>query len=205
MLTAPAHAQLREGSWRLGIDVDVFSGGVVHEDPRGPVKDQKTGVIGVGPNQLGSSRAVIDTPPLGVSFAYALKHKWMLGLRSGIGYDRLSSDQPTPDRKVLGLSFMPEVTFVPLSLSESSKLFARFSPILQYDRLKVGSATEHIFMGCFSVGVGTFLFLTPSSSIDIGAYFEGRFGKLKPSPLGGSYVDVDDLRGLIRVGLSLWK
>jgi hypothetical protein len=87
-----ADAQLREGALRAGIDADVFSAGVVHEDPRGPAPRRDTTVVGVGPNLMGSSRAVIAMPQLGVSAAYALKPKWMLGARMGFGFDKVSGD-----------------------------------------------------------------------------------------------------------------
>jgi|GEM_PF-6101161 len=201
--TASAHAQLRPATWRGFLDVDVFNAGVVQEDPRGPAKNEKFTLVGFGPNQLGNSRAVIATPPVGLGFGYVLKPRWMLGLRAGLGYDRVSAHD-SADLKIFGMSFMPEVSFVPLGAT--AKLFIKFSPIAQYDQVKLGGSRTHIFMGCFSLGAGTMIFLSDTSSIDIGAYFEGRFGKLKPSPVsGGSYVDVDDLRAVIRVGLSFWK
>jgi len=198
--TSSAHAQLREGSWRGFLDVDVFSAGTVRGDPKGPARTEKFTVVSFGPNQLGSSRVVIGMPPLGFGFGYVLKPRWMLGLRSGLGFDRVSSER-LPDQKVFTLSLMPEVTFVPLGAK--AKLFAKLSPIAQYTQNKVGDARTHIFMGCFSIGMGTMVFVTGSSSVDVGAYFEGRFGRLKSS--GSSDTDVDDLRGVIRVGLSFWK
>ena len=201
--TSSANAQLRSGTWRGFLDVDVFNAGLVQENPKGSTPKENFTVVGFGPNQLGSSRAVIGTPPIGLGFGYVLKPRWMLGLRSGLGYDRVSNPD-VANVKVFALSLMPEVTFIPLGAK--AKLFAKFSPILQYDQIKVGDSRTHIFMGCFSIGMGTMIFVTESSSVDIGAYFEGRFGKLKPSPVtGSSYTDVNDFRGVLRLGLSFWR
>ncbi len=200
---ASAHAQIRQGTWRGFLDVDAFSVGMVKYVPEGPAENQKFRVLGVGPNQIGGSRAVIGSPPLGFGFSYALRARWLLGLRTGLGFDRVASDD-IADIKVFVLSLMPEVTFVPLG--KSNKLFARFSPILQYDRLKVGAVETHIFQGCFSIGAGGFLFVTKTSSVDVGANFEGRFGTLKGDLFpDGREVRIKDLRGVIRVGLSFWK
>ncbi|MFT3926562.1 MAG: hypothetical protein QM778_28715 [Myxococcales bacterium] len=210
-VSSPAHAQVQAGRWRVFMDVDMFNGGVVQQDPRGPLRNEKFGVIGFGPNQLGSSRAVIGTPPVGVGFDYVLRPAWMLGLRSGLGYDRMSNDD-LPDIKVFALSLMPEVTAI-LPHGGRTKIFGKFSPIVQFDQLKLGDARSHIFMGCFSIGAGAMFFLGElnnveyganfASSLDIGFYFEGRFGRLK-LPDDNPYIDVDDLRGVLRVGLSFW-
>lgn len=198
----PALAQVQEHALRIGIDADVFSAGVVRENPRGPAPPRETTVIGVGPNLMGSSRAVIATPTVGIGVAYALAPKWMLGARTGFGFDKVSPERAS-DQKVLAISFMPELTFVPIG--KSAPLFLRFSPVAQFNQVKQGSVRRHIFMGCFSFGAGTFLFTSRWSSVDLGAYFEGRFGKLKPQLTGGSYVDVNDLRGVARLGISLWR
>jgi hypothetical protein len=97
---------------------------------------------------------------------------------------------------------MPELTFVPVG--HDAKLFVKFSPVMQYSLEKRGANKSNIFMGCFSLGVGTFVFTGHTSSVDIGAYFEGRFGDLKREP-GGESIDVDDYRGVIRAGVSLWR
>ena len=201
LAAAPAHAQLRQGSYRLWLDADIFSVGSVRQNPRGPAPPTTDTVVALGPNQLGNSRQVLAMPSLGVGFSWVLRPKWMLGLRTGFGYDSVAVDGGV-DQKALAFSFMPDLRFVPFG--DKAKVFFKFSPIAQFNQLKQGSTRRHIFMGCFSVGVGTFLFASASSSIDLGAYFEGRFGKLKPYG-NGSYIDVDDLRGVIRVAISLWR
>lgn len=199
---APAAAQLRQGSVRLWLDADILSVGTVRLNPRGPMPPRTDTVVGIGPNQLGSSRQVLPMPSVGVGVAWVLRPQWMLGVRTGFGYDSVAVDG-APDQKALALSFMPDLRFVPFG--DNSKLFFKFSPIAQFNQIKQGSSRRHIFMGCFSVGLGTFLFASPSSSVDLGAYFEGRFGKLKPGPGSSSYVDMNDMRGVIRLAVSLWK
>lgn len=200
LVTSRASAHVNDGGYRLWIDVDVYSAGVVRTDPGGSLPVTKTTVISVGPNELGSSRVVMPVTPVGIGFAYVLKPKWLLGARAGLGYDRLSS-KSADTQSYVAFSLMPELTFVPLG--RDAKLFIKFSPVLQYNQQKIGGDVSRIFMGCFSLGVGTFLFTSHTSSVDVGAYFEGRFGDLKQD--GGRSVDVNDLRGVVRAGVSLWR
>jgi hypothetical protein len=200
LVTSSAAAHVNEGGYRLWIDADLFSVGGVRMDPGGNQPIAKTTVIGLGPNQLGSSRVVMPLTPVGVGFAYVLRPKWLLGTRTGFGYDRVAP-QGGNDVHYVSFSLMPELTFVPVG--RETKLFVKFSPVLQYSLEKSGPSKSNIFMGCFSVGAGTFLFTSHTSSVDLGAYFEGRFGDLKDEP-GGDSVDVNDLRGVLRAGVSLW-
>jgi hypothetical protein len=199
LLASRAHAQPGDHEVRLFVDTNVVSAGVVRATPSGGSTDRTT-VIGVGPNNLGSSRAVLPAAPLGLGFAYVLRPKWLVGARTGFGFDRVESDA-AGDRKDVTFSLMPELTMVPLG--EQTKLFAKFSPVFEILRSKQGSSTQQIYMGCFSVGLGAFIFTAPTSSIDVGAYFEGRFGDLKLEP-DGLGTDIDDLRGVLRLGISLW-
>jgi hypothetical protein len=201
LVTTSAAAHVNEGGYRLWIDADLFSVGGVRTDPGGGAPIGKTTVIGVGPNQLGNSRPVIPLTPLGVGFAYVLRPKWLLGARAGFGYDRVEP-KGGDDAHYVSFSLMPELTFVPVG--HDAKLFVKFSPVMQYSLEKSGPNKSNIFMGCFSLGVGTFVFTSHTSSVDIGAYFEGRFGNLKREP-GGQNIDVDDYRGVIRAGVSLWR
>lgn len=195
-----AHAEFRAGGLRFAIDADLLSGGVVRLDPQGPAPSSKTGVFALGPNQLGNSRVVIPFTPIGVSVDYVIKPAWLLGMRTGLGFD-LVHPEGAEARKYFALSFMPELTFLPF---DDRRLFTRFSPVLQYSLEKQDERKDHIFMGCFSIGGGVFLFTSPSSSVDLGAFFEGRFGDLQRDPDRGK-VDVNDLRGVVRAGLSLWR
>jgi hypothetical protein len=194
-------AQVNQGGYRLWIDADLFSVGGVRMDPGGPAPISKTTVIGVGPNQVGNSRVYIPMTPLGVGFAYVVRPKWLLGARAGFGYDRVAP-KGGDDTHYVSFSLMPELTFVPVG--RDAKLFVKFSPIMQYSLEKRAPVKNSIFMGCFSLGVGAFLFTSRTSSVDLGAYFEGRFGNLKREP-GGQSIDVNDYRGLIRAGVSLWR
>lgn len=201
LVTNQAAAHVNQGGYRLWIDADLFSVGSVRTDPGGGGPISKTLVIGVGPNELGSSRVVVPLTPIGVGFAYVLRPKWLLGARVGFGYDRVAP-KAGDDAHYVSLSLMPELTFVPVG--RDAKLFVKFSPVMQYSLEKNGPSRSNIFMGCFSFGVGAFLFTSHNSSVDLGAYFEGRFGDLKREPQGES-IDVDDLRGVIRAGVSLWR
>jgi hypothetical protein len=197
-LASHAEAQLSEGDLRIWMDADVLAVGVVREKPEGGTRNNTT-VVSVGPNQLGNSRVLLATPAVGVGVAYVLKPKWMLGARTGLGFDRVAFDHQADEKRV-AFSLMPELTFVPFG--DDAKMFLKFSPIAQYNRIKRGSDKAHIFMGCFSVGGGMMWFRGRGTSIDLGAYFEGRFGTLKdPSD---AKTDVDDLRGLLRLSFSLW-
>jgi hypothetical protein len=200
VMARSASADVNPGEWRYWIDVDVLSGGTVTTDPSGAPPKLKTRVFSLGPNQLGNSRVAVPITPLGLGVAYVLKPKWLLGMRTGLGFDHLSP-KDGPSQNYLAFSFMPELTFVPLG--DSAKLFVKFSPVLQYNRQDLGSTSEHIFMGCFSFGLGTFVFMSKTSSMDVGAYFEGRFGDIKGESGGG--IDVNDLRGVLRGGISLWR
>lgn len=198
-LAAPVEAQLSSGDTRIWMDADVFAVGVVREKPEGGTRNNTT-VVSLGPNQLGNSRVVMPTPPVGVGMAYVLKPKWMLGARAGLGFDRVAFDH-SADEKRFAFSLMPELTFVPFG--EDAKMFLKFSPIAQYNHVKQGDAKSHIFMGCFSVGGGVMWFQRRGSSIDLGAYFEGRFGNFK-TDASDAKTDVDDLRGVLRLSFSIW-
>ena len=201
VVTSTAQAHVNPGGYRVWIDADLFSAGVVRTDPKGSPPPAKTTLLGIGPNQLGASPVVLPTTPLGVGLAYVVRPNWLLGARLGTGYDRVAPESADPTRYI-SMSLMPEVTFVPIG--HDAKLFVKFSPVLQFSAKRQGNAKATIFMGCFSLGVGTFIFTSHYSSLDIGAYFEGRFGDLEREPTGNS-VDVNDLRGLIRGGISLWR
>ncbi|MFM2417895.1 MAG: hypothetical protein RL385_2618 [Pseudomonadota bacterium] len=199
--TRPASAQMARGAVRYALDVDVLSAGAVWAKPHGE-RDVTTRVVSVGPNQLGNSQVVLPNTPVGIAFDYVVRPKWLIGVRTALGYDHRSRDD-SPNERALSLSFMPALSFVPRG--GPIRPFVKFSPIAQYSQRKQGSAREHIFMGCFSIGGGAFLFSGPSISVDAGAYFEGRFGKLKVADGPGQNAEIDDLRGVVRVGLSLWK
>lgn len=199
--TSNAVAHVNPGGYRLWIDADLFSAGVVRTDPKGALPTTTTTVVGLGPNQLGASRVVIPATPIGFGVAYVLRPRWLVGARAGLGYDRLAPKN-AESLQYVSFSLMPELTFVPVG--HDAKLFVKFSPVLQYSAEQRGRTKSNIFMGCFSIGVGAFAFTSHTSSLDIGAYFEGRFGDLGQEPTGTN-VDVNDLRGIIRGGVSLWR
>lgn len=201
MLTgATARAQLREGAVRVSLDADTLSLGWTKLNPeRGPVRKQTT--VGVGPSQFGASEVGLPSAPIGFGAGYVVLPKLLLGARLGLGYDRTSSAGDIPAASYLTWTFMPGVTYVPRG--EQAKLFFNFSPLLELTRRKQGNAQQVRFGGCFSLGGGTMLFVSQTSSIDVGLYFEGRFPDIDEKPR--AKTEISDLRWLLRVGFSLWR
>lgn len=201
MSTGVVQAQLRPGTVRGGIDVDLFSAGAVRIRDDGAPSHTVTRVFSIGPNQLGAGQ-LLPPPmtPVGLSADYVLRPRWMLGARVGFGYDRLKTEGDS--QRALSISLMPSLTFV--SGDGATKPFVRFSPIAQFTQYKLAGERQHMFMGCFSLGGGLMMFASEKASAELGLYFEGRFGDYK-GVAGGGKADVDDLRGLLRLGVSLWS
>lgn len=97
---------------------------------------------------------------------------------------------------------MPEITFGPLG--EDCQAVGEVQSRSSYSAAQRGNTKANILMGCFSVGLGTFLSTSHNSSLDIGAYVEGRFGDLEGAQTATS-VDVNNVRGVIRGGVFLWR
>ena len=195
LVAAPAQAQLSRGNLRLSVDADMFSVAGVHVDgqPHGTV-------VGLGPNELGGGRYYSGPTPVGLGVGYVLQPKLILGLRAGLGYDVVAPSGAPNNTRILGLSLMPGVTFVPFG--ERAKLFISFAPIFQVGRAKTLNTRDRTMLGGFGLGVGTFIFVTNALSVDLGFNFEGRFGGAETN--GMNHRDITDLRGLIRLGVSLW-
>jgi hypothetical protein len=140
--------------------------------------------------------------PLGLGFGWVLTPKILLGMRVGLGYDLISPDGNAPNTKILAVSLMPGIEFVPIG--HRAKLFIAARPIFQANRLKRGNFTDRWLQGGFSLGIGTYIFPTPAVSADLGFFFEGRFGNHKVDD-NDPNQHVTDLRGVIRLGLSLWR
>lgn len=202
VLSAPqaARAQLRQTAVRLAMDADILSVGWTKLVPdEGRTRTQTT--LGVGPNQFGASEVALPSAPVGFGVGYVLRPKILLGARVGFGFDRSSSAGGEPVASYLTWTFMPGISYVPFG--DRAKFFMNFSPLLEYTRRKQGDAQQVRFGGCYSLGAGTMVFLTPSSSVDVGAYFEGRFPDVDEKPHGRT--SISDLRWLVRAGLSLWR
>jgi hypothetical protein len=201
-LSAPqgALAQLPQTALRLAIDADILSVGwtkLVPDD--GSARTQTT--VGVGPNQFGASQVALPSAPIGFGVGYVLRPKILLGARVGFGFDRSSSAAGEPAASYLTWTFMPGISYVPFG--DRAKFFLNFSPLLEFTRRKQGDAQQVRFGGCYSFGAGTMAFLTPSSSVDVGAHFEGRFPDVDEKP--EAKTSISDLRWLVRAGLSLWR
>jgi hypothetical protein len=200
-----AEAQIGRGDFRLSLDADMFAVAFVNVDPdTGP--DNESTVISLGPNQLGGSRQWPGghvASPVGFGFGYALSHRTVLGLRTGLGFDVIDDDDNDKDRH-LSLSLQPGVTFVPTG--NHAKLFINIAALMQCERFKNDDAKNRVFMGGFAAGIGTLIFVSQRSSVDLGFFFEGRFGNYKiKEPEDDSDVQVRDLRIVVRLGFSLWK
>lgn len=201
----PAQAQLNRGDFRFTLDTDVISVANVRIDPDGPADDYDQMVFGVGPTQLGASHATQPMSPVALGFGWVLRPKIVLGARLGFGFDVVSPDGDAPNRKILAFSLMPNLTFVPIG--RKAKLFIQLSPLLQVNRVKWGDRTDRWLQGGFSAGLGTLIFPTSAVSADLGFFFEGRFGnqRVEVNDDTDTRAQVQDLRGVVRLGLSLWR
>lgn len=203
-IALPAQAQLGRGDFRLSLDTDIISVAHVSVDPDGPGGQRDAMVFGIGPNQLGGSRVVTPQSPLGLGLGWVITPKLLVGARIGFGFDVVSPDGGD-STKVLAMSLQPGITWVPIG--HKAKLFVDFRPLFQVNRDKTDDRKARWIMGGFSTGIGALIFPANSVSVDIGFFFEGRFGGLKT--VNDADVDyrehVQDLRGVIRLGISLWK
>lgn len=200
----PAQAQLHKGDFRLSLDTDVISIAHVELDPDGPAPKYARNIYGIGPNQLGGSRATAPASPLGLGFGFVVSPKILLGVRTGFGVDIVAPDSG-PNTKILAFSLMPGLTFVPIG--RKAKLFIALSPLFQVNRDKRGDAKSRWLEGGFSTGIGALIFPSSSISADVGFHFEGRFGNNRVEANDQTDVTqhVADLRGVVRFGLSLWR
>jgi len=194
LIARPAEAQLPRDAWRLSADVDVFSAAGVR------VAGNKQHSFGFGPNELGPTRVSGGPTPFGLGVGYVIDPKFLIGVRVGLGYDVYTNDGPGPNTRVLGLSLMPELRFVPLG--DKAKLYLAVAPIFQIERTRIDPNTNRNVLGGFGFGVGTFIFVTNSVSVDLGFHFEARFGNYKDDD--GDKHSLQDLRGVIRLGFSYW-
>jgi hypothetical protein len=203
-VVSSAEAQLSRGNLRLSIDADILSVASVELD-YDPGGEQNHTVFGVGPNQQGgalhSGPPTGGPTPLGLGVGYVLQPKLVLGLRFGLGLDVQSPDGSENNVRRLGLSLMPGLTFVPVG--KRAKLFLSLSPIFQVSRSKQDNVGSwRTLLGGAGLGIGTLIFITNAVSVDLGFHFEGRFGNYDPRD--GREVEITDLRGLVRLGVSLW-
>lgn len=198
-----AEAQVARGVFRFSIETDILSMAGIELEKNGD--ERNINAYGIGPNQFGGLTAELATrvapTPLAFGFGYGLSSKVLLSLRIGLGVDILAHEGAEANTRVLGLALMPGLTFVPFG--QRAKMFMAASPIFQYSRVKVDEDKTHTALGGFSFGLGTLVFVARPLSIDIGFHFEGRFGNYED--FDGSDTDVRDLRGVVRLGLSLWK
>jgi hypothetical protein len=202
IFSARAEAQLSSGQLRISVDGDVLSIAGVERDPEGPGGESEIMVVGFGPNHVGGALFSAAPTPIGIGVDYVLQPRLMLGVRAALGFDVVSPDGNADNTRVLGLSLMPRVTFVPLG-NNRAKMFVSGSPILQVDRAKTDDFKERTLLGGFGLGIGALIFFRDRLSADVGFHFEGRFGNYDRE--NDPDVHVRDLRGVIRVGLSFWR
>jgi hypothetical protein len=195
----PAEAQLSRGNLRLTVDADMLSIAGVERDPEGAGESDTT-VFGIGPNQEGGAQISGRPTPFGLGVGYVLQPKLILGVRFGLGLDVISPDSSDNNTRRLGLSLMPNLTFVPVG--KRAKLFLQAAPIFQVSRDKRDTAKERTILGGVGLGIGTFIFITNALSVDLGFHFEARLGGYEDS--AGRDTRVRDLRGVFRLGVSLW-
>jgi hypothetical protein len=199
LCSAKAEAQLGRGNWRISLDTDMLAVANVDVDPeRGT--DYDVTVISVGPNQLGGSRVVQPATPLGFGVGYTMSPKLVLGVRTGLGVD--IRDGGDDKIRNLDVSLMPGLTFVPIG--HKAKLFLSLAGIFQVNREKQDERRDRVMYGGFSTGIGTLIFPSSRFSADLGFFFEGRFGGRKFDNPDGPDDDLRDMRGVVRLGFSLW-
>jgi hypothetical protein len=196
-----AHAQPSAHTWRVFLDTDLVSYDWVETTQRG-ARTERTSVVSVGPNQLGASRLWLPTAPVGFGLGYLIHPRWLIDLRAGFGFDALVSDGDEATPTFVAWSFMPGLSWLPTRTN--GKFYLKFSPVLDFVQAKQGRERQRYFGGCFSLGAGTFLFTGEHASADIGLFFEGRFPDLDKKPANVK-VEYTDLRGVVRIGLSLWR
>jgi hypothetical protein len=203
-LSGTAHAQIGRGDLRLSLDTDMLGIAFVERDPDGPGGEFEATVISVGPNQMGGSRAWTRVAtPLGFGLGYAISHRTVLGLRTGLGFDVVDAGDDDNVRH-LALSLQPGVTFVPIG--RHAKLFINLAGLFQVDRVRHEDLRERLMFGGFAAGIGTLIFTSQRGSVDLGFFFEGRFGGHKrKEPEPETDEDVRDLRVVVRLGFSLWR
>jgi hypothetical protein len=202
-VSTPAQAQIRDGSMRFSLDTDVFTIGGVSVEPDGG-NSVDTTVVGFGPNLLGNTRAYFDMPSTGIGFGYALSSQFLLGLRTGLGFDVVDGEGNNDKVRHFGISLAPGLSWLPVG--DKNKLFVALSPVFQANKAKNDNARSRAILGGFSAGVGGILFMANAVSVDLGFFFEGRFGGIKSNTLGvQGEGSVQDLRGVLRLGLSLWR
>jgi hypothetical protein len=201
--SVPAEAQLHRRDFRFSLDTDMISIAHVTLDPDGP-GEQDYMVYGIGPNQLGASHVTQAASPLGLGLGYVVHPKLVLGIRTGLGFDVVDPDGGESER-ILSVSLMPGLTIVPIG--RTAKLFIALAPLFQVNRVKQGDQLSRWLQGGFSTGIGALIFPTSAFSADLGFFFEGRFGnhRVENDGDGDTTEHVADLRGVVRLGLSLWR
>lgn len=203
--TGTAHAQLSKGALRVSIDADLLTVAGVEINPDGASPAYDTTVISFGLNQLGGSHVPPGVRPasqLGFGVGWALSRRMVLGVRTGLGLDVIDRDGGADNTRVLSFGVEPGLTFVPLG--RRAKLFISLAPLFQANRVKTGRTAGRTLLGGFSTGVGALIFAGGSVSVDLGFHFEGRFGGGEVATELREY-HVRDLRGGLRLGLSLWR
>ena len=204
LLAVPVEAQLNRGDFRFSIDVDMLSMAAIEDEPEIGAEQEYT-VFGVGWNQVGGARETFSTPtPLGLGLGWVLNPKIVLGARLGLGLDVVDADGDDNSARILGISLMPGITFVPIG--HKAKLFLQANPLFQVSRVKTDGAHDRYLLGGFGLGIGTLIFVSNDLSVDLGFHFEGRFGGREREVNGVDFEnDVRDLRGVVRLGISLWN
>jgi hypothetical protein len=187
----PAHA-LDRGDLRLSIDFPalVFGNRTYENDGGG---EFEVSTIGFG--NLHEQSA----PMLG--FSYALSDRLLVGGRAGFGFHK-SEDDDGDKVKSKRLLLNPLVTFVPTAVGSRSKLFVEGGPLLSYQTTDFGADESSVLLGGIGLAAGLMIFAADAVSVDLAAFFEGSWGSLEDED--DTEVDIQNLVGGLRVGLSLW-
>ena len=199
-----AEAQVGRGALRLSLDADLLMVAGVEINPEGPTAAYDTTVISFGLGQEGGSHVPPGVAPmsqLGLGVAWGISRRLLLGVRTALGLDVIDPDGAPDNTRVLAFGLEPSLTFVPLG--HRAKLFIALAPLFQANRVKAGDDRRRTLLGGFSTGIGALIFAGGSVSVDLGLFFEGRFGGGQVE--GPNDYHVRDLRGGLRFGVSLWR
>ena len=187
----PAHA-LDRGDLRLSIDFPVLAfGGRTLETDGGTEYEVST--LGFG------NLHELATPMLGLSFA--LNDRLLLGGRLGFGFYK-TEDDDGDETKVKRFVLQPTVTFIPTDVGRRAKLFLEGGPLLSYQNSDYGVDEQSVLLGGIGLAAGLMVFVSSAVSLDVSAFFEGGWGGLEDDD--DNEVDVTQLLGGFRLGLSLW-
>ena len=203
-----AKAEVNQGDLRLSLDTSLLTVGRVK-----PEGDDKVTYFGFGPGAIGGE-ALLNAPTsfVGLGFGYSLSEHVSAGARFGFGYTKLNGDDEEGDGyKLWNLDLEPELRLFPAP-HQNSVFFVSLAPVLSY----AGSGSDGydgsqlLYGGSIALGESFFVAEKVSFDVSIGAQIrtgstETSFDDEDFEDLGTEKQDVNDVRGIVRIGISHWR